>query len=181
MRRTLGKPVRTGFERRLKVALPMFRDASSLWVIPPGVRVYQYDFHPDLVFFVVLVTSPKDERFTIEMAWSPVGRFPTQRTAYLPTDPPQEDGLRFRLPWLWVDRDQWWWIGGDVPAECLGNSEAMMAWLSRPDEVLLPEVEPLLDDAFERLSRFGLPYFARIAAERGYEPPAGWAQGTRSG
>jgi hypothetical protein len=31
------------------------------------------------------------------------------------------------MPQLWINRDQWWWIGGEFPPERLSDPEAIWA------------------------------------------------------
>src|SRR5258708_6916785 len=105
MKSTLGKAVRKLFDSRMREELPMFTVTTSTWATRMGIRVYEHCPFPGLTFFILLFPSPKHDRFTIELAWGTKDKLPAT-CSFLSTDPPDEEGLRFRMPRLWVSRDK---------------------------------------------------------------------------
>ena len=95
--------------------------------------------------FILLECSAKRDAFTFSIAWSTKDVFPIQLALRLlmPDDAPVDGELFFRAPWLWMDNrvDTWWELSreSDLPAA--------------------------LADAIDRFRRWGLPYFAEVAAQ----------------
>lgn len=99
MRGSLIKPLRTAFEeclkRRLKnpkrVPMKSAPSGSLAWLIGENSRVTAH---------VVLFVSPRNDRFTIELAWSGHKRIP-DHPPKRPGDEGDSGELRFRLSRIW--------------------------------------------------------------------------------
>jgi hypothetical protein len=106
--------------------------------------------------------SPKDDRFTVEGAWSRTGDFPNSA---LPSDPNQElieQEVRFRLSSLWTKKDVWWWLGREPTLQDLINAR------EQPLDDKMRHVEPQVDAAIQKVMEYALPYFKRIAGKCEY-------------
>jgi len=116
------------------------------------------------------------DSFMVELSCS-TGEFPLYLVAYGPNDV-REGSVRFRLPELYrqewahtTRRVPWWWIGPLVTSEEV-TSEALARAVARkrplvdegiPIEQALPLVEPEVQDAIDRIKRFGIPFFDQFA------------------
>ena len=162
MQSKLAKALRNQFETELKRNVPAFLEDKES-ELPPGWRSYRLNVAPGLTLFIALCLSPKDDRFTVELGWSEIGRLPAAG-AFGPTDPPKGGGLTFRLSALWHPQrhDYWWVLGRQRTLEEMANFVP-----DQPAEEKLPDVAPKVADAIEKIVMFGLPYFEMIAAEKG--------------
>lgn len=163
MQSKLAKALRNEFKKELNNHIPDFVDDKDS-ELPSGWRSYRLDVTPTMTLFVVLCLSPKDDRFTVELGWSEVGRLPTAG-ASRPTDPPRDGGLAFRLSELWHPQghDYWWVLGHQRTLEEMVNFVPEM-----PAEAKLPDVVLKVADAIAKIVAFGLPYFKDIAAKKGF-------------
>ena len=177
MRARLAKVVRDSFAHRMQAELPQFVPSRSK-PVPPGDSLYLWNFSRSLKFYVFLQLSqrPDQDSFTVELACSS-GDFPFSHAALGRT--PQKDGsVRFRLPQLYRDEwrpktgwEPWWWIGPRVePREITSRAVARAVAGKRPltesavsIEQALLLVEPQVNDAVDRIKRFGVPFFERYA------------------
>ena len=177
MRARLAKAVRDNFARRMQAELPQFVPSRSK-PVPPGDSLYLWNFSRSLKFYVFLQLSPKPKQdsFTVELACSS-GDFPFSHAALGPT--PQKDGsVRFRLPQLYRDEwrpktgwEPWWWIVPRVePREMTSKAVARAVAGKRPlteSPVSIEQafllVEPQVNDAVDRIKRFGVPFFEQYA------------------
>lgn len=177
MRSPLGKTVRNTFERCMKDALPQFLSVKSKHS-GPGDLLYVWKFSPGINFYVYLEISPKPQHdsFTVELACS-ANEFPFSHAA-LGTTPQKDGSVRFRLPQLYRDEwrprtawEPWWWIGPPtVPQEVTAKAVERVTAGKRPliDEGMpveraIPLVEPQVQDAIDRIKRFGIPFFNQFA------------------
>lgn len=162
MQSKLAKALRSQFEKELKNSLPAF-SSDDHSEVPSGWRSYRFKVTPTLTLFVVLCLSPRDDRFTVELGWSEIGRLPVSG-AFRPTDSPRDGGLMFRLSVLWhpQGRDHWWVLGHERTLEEMANFVP-----DQPAEEKMPDVVPKVADAIEKIVTFGLPYFEKIAADKG--------------
>src|SRR5882762_1591934 len=181
MRAPLAKAVRNIFSQRMQEELPQFAPVKSKQVLP-GDLLYVWSFSQAQKFYIYLRISQKSHQdsFTVELASSSAD-FPFSHAALGPT--PQKDGsLRFRLPQLYRDEwrprtgwEPWWWIGPPiVPKEVTSKAVARAVAGKRPltdqgmpIEQALPLVEPQVQDAIDRIKRFGLPFFEQLAQSHG--------------
>lgn len=169
MRSELGKAVRKRFGERLKEALSQFDAIKGEKQIAPGSSLYQWRLGPNLDFYLLLQVHHTEDWFTLELAWTRNGRWPA--FAMLPGTPdgePKNGDLRFRLGRLWADprEDVWWQLAPRPPA-----GADFDAYTKRvPVAEALARVEPLVEDAVQRLVRYGMPYLAKVSAAHGYSP-----------
>jgi hypothetical protein len=175
MRSPIAKAVRVSFSRRMQEELPQFTRTSSKL---PGDLLYVQKFAKNLNFYINLLISHKSyqDSFTIELARS-IDDYPFSRLALDPA-PLNDDGtIRFRLPQLyreeWRPRtgwEPWWWIGPPmIPRNVTSKALERALTGKRPliDEIPIEEALPLVEtqvqDAFERLKRFGISYFKQFS------------------
>ena len=140
----------------------------------PGSDIYVASLAPNIYGFVELVPNPKSytDSFMIELAWGSKPEFPTR--APLQHKRQLNVGVdgRIRLPNLW--REDWasalepWWELGPGLLE-LGDAfdseeETRRRVANVPDAVA---------DAVDRLRRYGMPFFQRVASERENAPDRG--------
>ena len=177
MRSPLGKALRKSFSSKVQHSLQHFVSVKENSLLP-GDLLYVWRFRPNLNFYILLSISQKfhDDSFTVELACS-ADDFPFTHAALGPN--PQKDGsVRFRLPQLyrdeWRPRSGWeprWWIGPPrQPA--LENAVALDRALRHQRPLLDPGlpiqealilIEPQVEDAIDRIRRFGIPYFEHFA------------------
>ena len=181
MRSELAKAVKKQFEARLKRELPQFRPVTSAET-PAGCRLFEWQVASELSTFLLLVIS-RDDRFTVEGAWSSDGQFPNRLLPGYPInfpaenvrrDEPKDGRFRFRLSRLWQPRgDPWWEL---VPQPSMAELQARLDRLAQgiiddpPVEEALQKVEPLVDDAVRKVALHAVPYFLEIARSLGFNP-----------
>ncbi len=158
--------------------IPQFVEVKSEGLTSGGL-LYKWEFGQDLNFYVSLQLSVKmyQDSFTVELACSKA-EFPSNQLALGPKDV-RDGSVRFRLPELYREewrstlrQQPWWWIGPKVtPKEVTSRAvaRASSGALPEKDEGLmpidqaLPLVEPQVQDAVDRIKRFGVPFFQRFA------------------
>lgn len=159
MQSKLAPVVRKTFAARLQAALPQFQEIKT-GEIPSGSRLYGWTVAPDLTCYLLLLLSPTQDRFTVELAWSRNGLFPADLIMRLPDDPPVDDAHRFRLPLLWTDpRQDFWWQIGPPPGQGAAD--------------LTHQAAAQVEDAVGHIVRAALPYFQQIARTYGHEAAVG--------
>jgi hypothetical protein len=164
MQSKLAKAIRTQFAKELKKRFPMF-DLDMGAELPSGWRAYRFDASASFTAFVVLCFSPRDDRFTLEVAWSQVGRLPPAG-ASPPNAPPKHGGLSCRLSALWhpQEHDYWWLLGRERTMEEMLNFVP-----DQPAEQKIPDVAPKVGEAIEKLITFGIPYLEATARRMGLD------------
>lgn len=170
MRSPLGRRVRRRFGARLKQILPQFDEAKDE-LIPQGCRLYRWRPGGAVTFYLFLLIDPQSDRFTVEVVWTLTGQWPpTFRGWGAPDDQPTEGTVEFRLCRFWEPKQDIWWEVARLPT--MEDLERAILTLGDYEEALenaLPRVEPLVDDAINRIEQHALPYFANIAARYGQE------------
>jgi hypothetical protein len=197
MRRQLANAVRKEFDVCLRRNLSKFRPVKPREVeflgrmekeIPPGDRLYLWDFKKDLYFYLMLViATPKmGDGFTVEGAWTQNGKFPSTLFPMAPRgipksdilpDKPENGDMRFRigdlLPEPEPQEDLWWWVAprpsfeefnkwlleGDFEGEKLFGPKEM------PVEEATKNVKPCVEDAVRHIVKYVMPYFEEIIGE----------------
>jgi hypothetical protein len=177
MRPSLIEAVGRSFAHCVAIELPQFASVKSKQALP-GDQLFVWEFSPDLRFYIYLQINqtPNEDSFTVELACS-TSDFPFSHAALGPT--PQKDGsVRFRLPQLYKDEwrpksawEPWWWIGEPASAEevttgAIARAKAGTRPLTQdglPLDEALHLVEPQVQDAFQRIKRFGIPFFEHFA------------------
>lgn len=157
MRSVLAREVRDRFAAGLREIAPQFRRAKG--ELPAGARLYSWEPRPGLTFYVLLQVHHMEDWFTLEVAVSDSGKWPSSALLAVPV------GLgggscRFRLCRLWEPQLDPWWELAPRP----GAGAAFEAYLERPPvDELRGRVGPAVNDALAALRDFGLPYFERLA------------------
>src|SRR5262249_35789805 len=146
--------------------------------------LFGWEVGPGLSFYLLLVISAREDRFTVEVAWSRNGHFPARATPSQPIDfpelnvrrdEPRDGDFRFRLARLWTPRgaDPWWEL---APRRSLADLQEQLQQLSEgraPNEETVDEalnkVGPLVDDAVRRIVEHALPYFRGVGASHGIQ------------
>jgi hypothetical protein len=177
MRAQLANSVRDAFSRHMKQEFPRFAPIGPTGVLSGGL-LYRWPRATDLSCYIYLQISAKDYQdwFMVELACSTNG-FPIHLSTFGPNDV-REGCVRFLLPELY--REEWrpksrripfWWIGPPVvPQEVTAKAVERAVAGKRPlvDEGMpieqaLPLVEPQVQDAIDRIKRFGIPFFEKFA------------------
>lgn len=172
MKAAYSKPLRKEFARRMKTALPQFKQISDKSC--DAECLYLWKVAPDLSFFVHLnIHDEWQEEFTLEIGWSSKGRFPIGAFRDSQKGRPSRDGeMYFRLPNLWSDHDLWWHLVMEIDAlkvVILINKGGK--WVEdSPDEVKA-RIPGLVQDAIYRLKEYGIPYFHEQAKKKGHPVP----------
>lgn len=175
MKSELGKALRKVFDRELVRRLPMCRPVKPAEVeVPPGWRVYEYHAGKAVRMFIVLAIHSKENEFTIDLAWSKKGRFPSLLGYMAPVPDPQHgieradspiDGeFRFRLGSLMQPpQDRWWRLRAEPDAvdEMLeefspGRTEQVRSGGTPQEQV---------DGAITAIETYGIPYFESILGD----------------
>jgi hypothetical protein len=178
MSKPISKAISVQFEEALRKALPRFCSVKGE-PLPGGCRLYVWKAASDLSFYILL-NIDRGERFSIDLAWTRNGRWPATFLASVPRDIPEKrrkrsdpegGAFRFRLPYLWLDRDHEWELVPRIPTGAFTRMSAaeILELLDEThlDEELLPKVPPLVGDAIEKLETYALPYFIEVAQELG--------------
>jgi hypothetical protein len=177
MRSQLATAVRDIFSRHMKQEFSQFSPIEPTDALLGGL-LYQWPRARNLTCYIYLQISAKDyqDSFMVELSCSR-GEFPINLVAFGPSD--IRDGcVRFRLPELyrqeWSHKSRrvpWWWIRPPViPQEVTAKAVERATVGKRPliDEGMpieqaLPLVEPQVQDAIDRIKRFGIPFFEQFA------------------
>ena len=181
MLKGVAPAVRAAFEQRMRKALPSFRLVGRkdvLWSDKPPIRtelssdmiIYALQFEEDLWFFVYLQTASKSWQnwFCVELAFNnvPVYWSTTITDAILPpvyaaTKPKVlRSATKFRLrTYICGESIDGWWLTPERdprPIKEVTVEEAMA------------NVQPMVDDAIEKLCTRGLEWFRIVAEKRGH-------------
>lgn len=138
------------FESRLGSALPQFEPIRDQ-KIAPVCRLYGWRAN-EISLFILLQVHRHEDSFTVEIGWSLSGNWPTPFSVF-PFAPDEASTMRearFRLGRLWANEVVWWDV---APAW------SVTRFLKGPTSRIPKQV----DDAVNRLSKNGLPYFDRFA------------------
>lgn len=157
MRKEYSKLLKDLFSQRLEEIAPEFKEIKVPDPVYPGQRTYQWIPSQGLLCFIILVPSPKgDDRYTIELGWSTLGKFPRIEemgswiTIYKLTPERKEYDLPVcicRLGNIHSGKDIWWGIGNKwdvsklkfedfINPEPITREEVTMQILSSLDEVM---------------------------------------------
>lgn len=75
-------------------------------LLPSDWCLYELD-GTDVSFFVVLAPNPKNDTYTIEIAWSKDKQFPKNLLPMFLNEPEVNGAFRFRVGEFWNDHDYW--------------------------------------------------------------------------
>lgn len=162
MKAALGKLVRKHLHKRVRESLPQFTLNRSA-KMPPGCSLYEYRLQSCITLYMVLLCAPQADRFNIEIGWSTNDVLPASG-CFLPTTAVKGDGIVFRLWRLWRQDsvDHWWHLGRELTLEELARFAP-----EDPNETKIAQVEIQVEDAFQRLLDYGVPYWEKVAADHG--------------
>ncbi len=173
MKRELAQAVKKEFAVELKQKLPQFAPLKTK-NLPNGWFAFVWEVRPDFFVYIVLVIS-RDDRFTIELAWSSNGEFPATATLSNPIaypefnvrrDEPRDGEFRFRLARLWLPRGDFWWEL--IPPPSLSELNDRVLNLGEggavPDDAIdgaLEKVGPSVRECIDKIITCGLRFIHR--------------------
>jgi len=179
MRTEIAKAVREEFARKLHQEIGQFAPVKSTR-IRQGDRLFSWRISPNMNAYIYLFISPKynQDKFAVELACA-TADFPMQ----MPREPRSQANaaVRFRLPQLY--KDQWpkanwepmWEVGPhDSPREAIVRAITHIKAGQVPgrrEEELLPieqaikYVDPQVQDAIDKIKKFGIPFFIKFAEQ----------------
>jgi hypothetical protein len=159
------------YEQELQSLWPQFTHFFS----KPSMRIWSWKVAPTLVFFITVQVREREDQFTIEIAWNETDEFPWRPIAELNVD--QSQG-RERLSLLWEGGkdEQFWDLAPEVTAawaQALENARNGKGWGATPPdpplELVLPRVQPAVQDAIGKLKEHGGKLFRQVAEAHGVE------------
>lgn len=172
MKSIYARRLRKRFAERLKSELPFFEEVKAERLVP-GHRLYRCHPCDTLWFFLYLQISQDDDSFTVEVGWSRNDHYPWRQLAVSPHDGGSAEGIRFRLPTLWIPNckeDPWWEVAPSPSLSALHQFVFHGKELPPlPDDDALRRVDVQVNDVIRRILDYAMPYFRRIAAEQGCE------------
>jgi len=155
MRSQLGKSLRKEFDLKLEKEFSQF-NVDKTAIVPSGCKVYVCKIREDFWAFFVLVISPKDDSFTIEVAWTKNKEFPKYAIT-LPNEIPKEGNARFRLSRLISpSSDHWWYLA----RKKMLDDDLFIS--DEPLENCLKKVSPSVNEAIKQLKNYAIPYLKEI-------------------
>lgn len=161
MKAQLATALRQQFRESLRQIFPKFREERKC-ELPPGWRAFRCEDGGGFFAFVILCLSPKDDRFTIEIAWSTDGIVPTSPILETQNKITTKGSIRLSSLWHPQRIDFWWSIGKQQTLEEMAN------FLPEPSiEEKLSDIDSKLSDAIAKLEDVGIPYLRQKAADLG--------------
>lgn len=165
MRKEVLRAVRENFRQKIESG-GRFRRSEDRG--DPGSDIYVWKFSDDLNCFVCLLPNPKSykDTFMVELGWSNRPSFPATARLQIRSQLDFQSDGRIRLPSLW--REQWnsalepWWELGR------GLSMDFGTVFDSEEETLrrVAKVPEAVADAIDKLEKYGIPFFHRVAEER---------------
>jgi hypothetical protein len=137
--------------QRARLETPL--SGSSAWLIGSNQDVSAY---------VILAVSPRDDTFTIELAWSSTGKIPESVEGMPSSGVPTAD-FRFRLSRLWQPTgfEVWYNLASDL--DFPESSLEFDATPSLDDEEPSPErISLKVGRALDSLEEHGIPYMRSV-------------------
>lgn len=160
MRINLAKQLREAAKKQIPACFPNARIVDHL-EIPTGWLLWELNLgEGGFVAYLLLVISPKEDRFTFEVAWNSIATLPAS-TKSGPASRVGATQARFRLSRLWQPHgfDHWWG---------LGQQAQHTSSPSIPESVLHVEHEQAdrqLESALDKITEFAIPYLRQIGAQ----------------
>ena len=153
MRGSLTKSLKSIFEDGLKqrvktsvrTPFPSGPSGSIAWLVAEKENSRAY---------VILFISPRDDRFTIELAWSLLKRIP-HRNDMMPGGEGGTGELRFRLSRLWQPHGFEVWYDLQHDADHPGSVSYSP---SVPEQPCLDRIPGKVNRALDALETYGIPY-----------------------
>lgn len=140
----------------------------------PGDVVYCRHLPQGVAAFVLLAIAPRDDRFTLEVAWSADGQFPVDMFCRLPFGVPNKQVLpeqpvggkmRFRISEFWnPGRDDWWYLDGERPTLQESMKTLMETnWENyKPPTFSTEKVDSAVQKAITAIRELVIPYFEAL-------------------
>ena len=172
MRKEYSNALRKEFIRKIKENIPQFEEVKlKSYYLWPGERAFRWIPVDGLHCFIILSPNPKGlDEFMIELAWSKRSRFP--ELSMRPTGIPTIDHVEFErdefdvtLSSICPNPEICWSINKNDFLQA-GATELFISQQLEPvspSEALL-KVRPLVADAIDCLSVFGVPYFEMLVS-----------------
>lgn len=158
MRSELGKECRKLFRKMMATVFSEYKEDKGQ-IVPPGRYIWTHQHPMGIWFHILLIISPKSDKFTIGAAWDFDGKLP----GGLPGVSDIFDRPRlFRVNFIWSGKDYWWPLVLR-PEEYERNA----FYKDDPIEQCLPLVAPAVWDAAEKLKDHLFPTFDKIVAKHG--------------
>jgi hypothetical protein len=159
MRSVLTKTLQIEFKGAFASRFKIFEEAR-LSSAPPGSRAWNVIKTARGSGYIILIISPRDDRFTIEIARSESGVIP-EATADGPSNCELKSECRFRISRIWQEFGFETWYNlqkeDDTDAESSPLYPAGECLQRIPGKVVL---------AIEAIERFGIPYLERHLLEK---------------
>jgi hypothetical protein len=162
----------------MQQCLPAFEASTANSLFGPGRLYIDRSVKPEC--FVFFQFSEKRDAFTVELAWSMLGVFPSFEGSELPRDWPEigaartdtgVSAFRFRLSKLWElpKYDPWW----EFSPRFGGSKSAKLSVVADQSLEDVGRCSQLVMDALEKLRVFGCPYFAEVRSRPRSKPATG--------
>jgi hypothetical protein len=159
--------LRKRFEARLKKEFPQFRSKKKDDNLAAGNRLYQCIIADNVHLYILLGIHDNSEEFTVDVAHSTTNSLPIEDAFYRPIEGQIEGDVCFRLSSFWSSKDDWWVIE-KIPLEKMAQVLIARDFKPLPPEQFVPRIEQLLDDVMDKLQKYAVPWFEKIAAQHGY-------------
>jgi hypothetical protein len=156
LRSKLSKALRNDFKARLNTEFPAFvRDKDFL--MPAGWDAYKWEITDEFWAYIVLAPSPKNDSFTVEIAWSGKREFPRRYSDVIPGEGSEGGEERLRLSqFIPPHTDRWWFLVKETSVwdDAIFDFSAP----EEPVEIALGKIPGVLDEAFEQIRKYAIPY-----------------------
>jgi len=160
MKQEYNKVLKSLFIEKIKSSIPqatIWREKSDF--IFPGESVFSLGNYLESTTFIIIIPNIKEDKFTVELAWSTKGKFP--ELSVRPNDslikPREADEFSIRLSSLIDKAPEFWSVSKPVYTDALDEILANMKKLSNEDAIA--DLTPLVDDCMGKLLEFGIPFF----------------------
>jgi hypothetical protein len=132
--------------------------------IQPTNRLYGYKAYGDTWFMIMHQVSHNDEHFTIELMTNTAAELPLSGASRNPKVDPYRVPIRFRAARLWSSsaKDPWWEVEPAMTRQEIERRLRDHDYCSTPVDEFLPRLEPLVDDAVDKLIESAVPYFQKV-------------------
>jgi len=177
MRSVVGNKLRKEFKKCFCGKYTQFKEDKQI-IIPPGYRVFRYKLEIKMSFFIELCISQKQDEYTIEFGWgcfenNQVPEYTVLKNCSNTEKTIEElilkEEARIRLGRIINPSDQtdrWYLLGLDwknVPC----NAELYLIQ-DIPIEEALKNLELSLIDVMEKIDKYIIPCFRRVAEKHEY-------------
>jgi hypothetical protein len=166
MRKDYSNYLRKSFEKRLKEEFPEFVIKKGEEYVSSGNRLYRYLLAPDFVLYIMLAVDDVQDAFTILIGHSINDKFPIPTPFFEPTTSPLKSNLVFKLGRLWTEKDVWWVVETTKESVQRIKDGSLPAL---PPEEYMPRVERHVEDVMDKLHRYAVPWFQKVAAHFGHD------------